>query len=96
MNPPIIFPGLVPTILRVINATLLSMPHFRIESAMRKPPMKRKMRGCAYGAAAASMEVAPRIGKRTSGKRAVAEMSIASVNHHIPIQIKTDMVILPE
>ena len=43
MNPPIMFTGLLPTSLSVISAMRRSNPHRCIDSAMRNPPMNRKM-----------------------------------------------------
>jgi len=61
--------------------------------AMIKPPMKRKIREFAYGAAASLMGAMPKTGNRTMGSSEVAGMGMASVIHHIAIS-KTTAVVL--
>ena len=43
----------------------------------------------AYGRAAVSIEVTPRIGKRAKGNKEVTGIGIASVAHHVTINIAT-------
>jgi len=51
-----------------------------------KPPMNRKIRSLAYGAAASVMSSTPVIGNSISGSSAVAASGSASVTHHTAIR----------
>ena len=55
-------------------------------AAMKNPPMKRKITGLAYGAAAALGLPIPRAGINTRGSSAVTASGTATVNHQIAIQ----------
>ena len=81
MNPPIIAFGFVPTARMVCSVIRRCRPQRCIASASMNPPMNRKMRSFAYGAAASSIPSTPVMGKSISGSRAVAASGSASVTH---------------
>jgi hypothetical protein len=57
--------------------------------AIMNPPIKRKMRGLAYGAVASFRGRTPRRGNKAMGTKAVAASGIASVSHHTAISEAT-------
>jgi hypothetical protein len=58
-------------------------------SANIKPPINKNIIELAYGAAASETEKTLKRGKSTIGRRAVANMGIASVIHQMSIQAAT-------
>ena len=95
MNPSTSWYGPVPTHDRIDSAILLCRPHRSIVTAMKKPPMNRKIRSFAYGADAAGASRMPKNGNSTSGRIAVAGIGIASVIHQNAIKTATAAVRQP-
>jgi len=95
MKPPITLVARDPARRRISSARRSANPQRCIASARRNPPINRKIKGLAYGPAAAPMSAIPVSGKSTSGSSAVAAISIASVNHQIAIQAITARVMRP-
>ena len=60
-----------------------------MDKAIKKPPKKRYIFLLAYGSAAVSIEVIPRIGNRASGSKEVTGIGIASVAHQVTIKTAT-------
>ena len=60
-----------------------------MDKAIKKPPKKRYIFLLAYGSAAVSIEVIPRIGNRASGNKEVTGIGIASVAHQVTIKTAT-------
>jgi hypothetical protein len=89
MNPPISLGPSEPSLLIIINARRLWRPDLSIDRAIKKPPKKRYMFLFAYGSAAVSIEVTPRIGKRAKGNKEVTGIGIASVAHQVTIKTAT-------
>ena len=59
-------------------------------AARMNPPMKRKMMGSAYGAAASLTDAAPSSGRNAKGSKAVAAIGIASVTHQTTMSAASD------
>jgi hypothetical protein len=89
MNPPISLGPSEPSLLIIINARRLWRPDLSIDRAIKKPPKKRYMFLFAYGSAAVSIEVTPRIGKRAKGNKEVTGIGMASVAHQVTINSAT-------
>ena len=61
----------------------------RLIEQLKKPPKKRYIFLFAYGSAAVSIEVTPRIGKSAKGNKEVTGIGMASVAHHVTINTAT-------
>ena len=82
MKPKMMRFGLVPTILTTTSASRRCRFQRCRPSAMRKPPMNRKIVAEAYGEDTLENSATPMTGKMAMGKSAVAASGIASVIHH--------------
>ena len=89
MNPPISLGPSDPSLLIIINARRLWRPDLSIDRAIKKPPKKRYMFLFAYGSAAVSIEVTPRIGKGLKAINEVTGIGMASVAHQVTINTAT-------
>ena len=89
MNPKIRRLGEVPMIFTTYSARRRCRFQRCRASAIRKPPMNKKMVADAYGAPTSLIVPTPASGKMISGSSAVAASGMASVIHHTPIKMVT-------
>lgn len=89
INPKIIPLGLVPVAFTRFKAIRLCRFLFSIPRAIRNPPIKRKIIGCAYEFAASEMVKTFSRGNNTSGSIAVTDKGTVSVTHQVIIQTAT-------
>lgn len=78
--------GVSPMTAMITRAILLWRCHRCMAKAMKNPPMNRKMRGLAYGAAAVFASEICKRGKNATGRRDVAGMGMASVIHQVAMR----------